>query len=520
MQDRVAKIAVRLDIGLLAAFGIGLLLFVARYPIPPLTDYLAFIGLSMSAILDHASLLQLTPAYSYKLIHLLVWLATRISPNYAFVCAATYLAVLASATAPALLYLRCTNRLQPGVLLATLILGSVLLHSLLFIWGAIGFLLACWWAMSGYFLFLLLEDERNKPRAKKPLPLSLGFLASMLAAALSHPVGPALVLALGLFFLFSRLLFYRSRPSILLAGIAILLGGYVLRHDMSSFGAGRFFDSFKLSYLFVTGLDYKLFNLKAGVYYSTKFLLGREIYAHVGPSLSLTPFACLALLAYNARRIVHRSPSLALSRRAHLFATLAMAALCLSMLFGPDVIFKILNFPFRLLAALAPLSAAGFASILLLNNSSLPYLLLSRAVLCGLATLSLLLYRPIYADVQDYFDVASRRAAELIELIEKSGVSKEETVLVRYDFSFLKKPFVYRFIPYVMPLAPSLLGGKIHILCEWNDLDPHLPARIPPEGARQRVARHVLLRFTGNQITAQDLRECPSEEDCSWKSSD
>lgn len=498
----------RIDTILLTLSIVAGFVFLITYPIPPLTDFLAFIGISMTTSLDPSTLLRTTDAISYKLLHILVYITTNISTSFAFSSLIAYIFVLISALLPAMLYLRCTSRLTSGTAFATLLFWSVLQHSLFFIWGTVAFLLAFWWFLICFFSLLLIEEKIRAKATLGTLGIWTGSVAiSLVLLLLSHPFGSAWCIVLGCYFLFSSLALSRSRLTLILSTIAVILGVTVLIKDFVFFDAKFYFSSFKIWYIFPNTMESRYYNLLFGTFYNTERLLQKNYFSPFSTALTLIPFMTFLIFFRRSKALYSSYKHDATGFQSQAAVALSILGLCLFMVFGPDHIQRIIWFPFRVLAAVTPLMSAYLASEFVGANVSTPWYVARRTALCGAALICFFLLRPMYATVQDYFVRAAQRGDELARELSGRCSPREGTILVRYDNASLHTGLIYRFTPFIMPLAPRLLGSNIFIVNEWNDTEAHLPARYIPGELNEMICKEYLLRFTGKPIVADDLTE-------------
>ena len=178
-------------------------------PIPPITDVFGHISFALTptSSADHFYVQKF--GATYRTFHFLVsFLEWTFGPSLHRICSIIMLLISALFfSIPALyLYLRSPRSLP--ILGALAGPGFLMMHSLIFVWGAFPFIFAAWFATLAA-LVILRADDAILHALHEPRWITVSCLFFFLALY-SHPMG-FFYLALVLVFIWSRLIINRRR---------------------------------------------------------------------------------------------------------------------------------------------------------------------------------------------------------------------------------------------------------------------------------------------------------------------
>jgi hypothetical protein len=488
-----------INIASIAVSVIMVLCFIVAFPVPPLVDFLAHIGLSLGYANGGGEYYTSTIPVSYKLVHYLVIGVSRLSNSYGLIAASAHVMVLGMLVSTVFIVAASLTQLSTVVVGLIVLLVMPLLHSQSYVWGTVPFFLACWSFIAVSYIVVPLDRRMASGRFDATLfGLLLLFAFFLASEILSHPIG---IMLSGLVVAWLAMLQFvhkgcrAYRIALVASVLLVFLCSYF--NDYVNNGVGDFLGGRRDMWpYFDKDVAARLKDVGTGEYYS----LGRM--TNSGPStpkwydmsfgwlFSVLPFFCLIIVVADFYKSLVKSNFMLVSslvkdekQLPRVIGVLGLAVFCTVIIFGPDNLYKATMLPFRLYAALAPVVIAVTACFLSrFKISRMLIALYPVFMVFFLAVLS-----PLYVRAQKLVPQAKEAEARIMSSIE--AIRRDDhVVLLRYEQGFIFDTWYHtRILPFIMLSDGILFNHKIVIVNEWNDKDLHLPVRFIKQQDRRDV---------------------------------
>ena len=449
-----------------------ILSFFVIFPVSPFTD---LIGLIIMGFAPH-SLAPYYVAYggpSYQLFQSMVFLIQLFAgDNLAIACVIFMFFVFLLLLGIVFFFTTFTEENNYCIFCMLPALAFFLMHTTLFVWGTLPFIISSWLAILASFFYLkfYLHGKTNVFSVRnKWLVLSI---ATGLLSGFTHPIGIQIYLIGINFFILLSVFRNRNRLQNILTIFAIdilfLLYDFITLTSFNQIST----ENFSFATLVNPDIFPRLVWIAGGGGYSTSMLFPARVSTieqYLLPALGLLPFICLILgiiLVFISRRKKEKVNPV------NGFATYFLCVICAGIIFLP-VMYRALSIPYiRMYAVATPLLL-----IIIFNTLNLFPLHISSKLLAGiglvLTVLVLVSFTPSYSGAQNIIPFSDN----LTDKLQQNVLNLRDTlpdneknlpVLITYDPShFGEKNNEYRIVPFIMMDNKVLYNNNTIIVTEW-----------------------------------------------------
>jgi hypothetical protein len=473
-----AFVSVRPERGVMVAMIVGCLAFLVAYPVPPLCDFIAHIGLTLAYVNDPNHLYRLSPNISYKGLFLLSAPTAWLTHTPVATLLTTYLATWLLFFGVVVATLQASGRLTAWRAIAALGFAWPVLHTRQFVWGVIPFCDSFWLALAGILQMTAaaVRSRQSGPDDTASMQPWVG-VACLVGSVVFHTFGISLALVGVLWTLGAAMVARRgpTRRRLVIASVVIVCAAIgILLVDARGTGTERFVEQMKWRTLLVEDVTarFRQVFVAAEPYRLMAPLTPYEVWPRwFLRALTILPvglFAVGAVLAWRRWSL------------ADAFVVALLGAVLFAAVFGPATMFRIADFPDRVYAGIAPLTLGTLCA--LLPDASRRWVLIAAPFALVVA---LIAFRPLYRDVQDIMSTA-KSLSDALEARLGTEASGGRRVELHYAASAMGTSWWHwRIVPFLSAAEPKLLRDGVYIMNEWNGWNPHLPVLLDEKRLRR-----------------------------------